>query len=74
MECIERIRALREDSDLNQTTVAKAKGFVDAIPEQATAYKIRTKKAPTKTIKVYKVFTLADDGSPTALFVSGTSL
>ena len=24
MECIERIRALREDSDLNQTTVAKA--------------------------------------------------
>lgn len=24
MECIERIRALREDSDLNQTKVAKA--------------------------------------------------
>ena len=24
MECIERIRALREDSDLNQTIVAKA--------------------------------------------------
>ena len=24
MECIERIRALREDSDLNQTTVAKS--------------------------------------------------
>lgn len=24
MKCIERIRALREDSDLNQTTVAKA--------------------------------------------------
>ena len=47
-------------------------GFDNAIPEQTGAYHIRTKPAPKKTIKVYKVFTLAPDGSPTALFVNGT--
>ena len=51
---------------------AERNGFTDAIPEQTNAYVMRTKAAPKKTIKVYKVFTLAPDGSPTALFVSGT--
>lgn len=47
-------------------------GFTNAIPEQTLAYKVRTGKAPQKTMKVYKVFTVAPDGTPTALFVSGT--
>ena len=51
---------------------AEEAGFKNAIPEQTLAYKVRTGKAPTKTKKVYKVFTVAPDGSPTALFVSGT--
>lgn len=51
---------------------AEAAGFTNAIPEQTVAYKVRTGAAPKKTIKVYKVFTVANDGSPTALFVGGT--
>lgn len=51
---------------------AEESGFKNAIPEQTLAYKVRTGKAPTRTKKVYKVFTVAPDGSPTALFVSGT--
>lgn len=51
---------------------AKDAGFENAVPEQTVAYKTRTKAAPKKSIKVYKVFTVADDGSPTALFVGGT--
>lgn len=51
---------------------AREMGFDNAIPEQTGAYHIRTKPAPKKTIKVFKVFTLAPDGSPTALFVNGT--
>nr|DAK92788.1 MAG TPA: nuclease [Caudoviricetes sp.] len=47
-------------------------GYTDAIPEQASTYTVRTKASPKKTIKVYKVFTVAPDGSPTALFVSST--
>lgn len=50
---------------------AQKGGFANAVPEQTLAYKVRTTKPPKKTIKVYKVFTVADDGSPTALFVSG---
>ena len=34
------------------------------------AYKIRRGYQPKKTIKVYKTFTLDDDGNPSALFVS----
>ena len=60
------VRSMVEDA-------AKAAGFTDAIPEQTLAYKTRTGKAPKKTIKVYKVFTVTPDGKPTALFVSGTS-
>ena len=51
---------------------AEKAGFTNAIPEQTPAYKTRVKPAPKKTVKVYKVFTLADDGSPTALFIGGT--
>lgn len=51
---------------------AEESGFKNAIPEQTLAYKVRTGKVPTRTKKVYKVFTVAPDGSPTALFVSGT--
>lgn len=51
---------------------AKEKGFFDAIPEQTGAYITRVKKAPKKTVKVYKVFTLSPEGEPTALFVAGT--
>jgi len=54
------------------TKAAEDAGFTDAIPEQTLAYKVRTGKAPAKTQKVYKVFTVAPDGKPTALFVSGT--
>lgn len=52
---------------------AEEKGFTNAIPEQASSYITRTKAAPKNTIKVYKVFTVAPDGSPTALFVSSTT-
>lgn len=51
---------------------AQNAGFFNAIPDQTVAYKIRTGKAPQKTIKVYKVFTMSPDGSPTALFIGGT--
>lgn len=51
---------------------ANEAGFDNAIPEQTVAYKVRTGAAPKKTIKVYKVFTVANDGSPTALFIGGT--
>lgn len=60
------VRSMVEDA-------AKSAGFTDAIPEQTLAYKTRTGKAPKKTVKVYKVFTVTPDGKPTALFVSGTS-
>lgn len=52
---------------------AEEKGFTNAIPEQASSYITRSKAAPKNTIKVYKVFTVAPDGSPTALFVSSTT-
>ena len=52
---------------------AEEKGFSNAIPEQASSYITRTKAAPKNTIKVYKVFTVAPDGSPTAMFVSSTT-
>lgn len=51
---------------------AKRSGFADAIPEQTLTYATRTGAPPKKTVRVYKVFTVAPDGSPTALFVSGT--
>lgn len=51
---------------------ARENGFLDAIPEQTKAYKLRNHAAPQKTMKVYKVFTMAPDGAPTALFVGGT--
>lgn len=63
------------DTDRAREMVEKAAadaGFTNAIPEQTLAYKVRTGKAPQKTMKVYKVFTVAPDGAPTALFVSGT--
>lgn len=49
---------------------AKTAGFENAIPEQTRAYTVRTKPAPKKTMKVYKVFTVDDKGRPSALFVS----
>ena len=52
--------------------VAEGEGFKNAIPEQTSAYKLRVSGIPKKTVKVYKVFTLSDDGAPTALFISGT--
>lgn len=51
---------------------AKDAGFENAIPEQTVAYRTRTKAAPKKSVKVYKVFTVSNDGSPTALFIGGT--
>lgn len=51
---------------------ADAAGFHDAVPEQTVAYHTREGAAPKKTIKVYKVFTVSPDGSPTALFIGGT--
>ena len=51
---------------------AKEAGFENAIPEQTRAYTVRTKAAPKKTQKVYKVFTVDDNGRPSALFVSST--
>jgi hypothetical protein len=50
---------------------ARENGYDDTIPEQTGAFVLRTKPSPKKTVKAYKVFTLADDGSPTALFVAG---
>ena len=50
---------------------ASENGFTDAIPEQTLAYKTRTGKAPTKTKTVYKIFTVDEQGRPSALFVSG---
>ena len=52
---------------------AKELGFDDAIPEQMDSYKVRTKKAPKKTIKAYKTFFVDEQGRPSALFVNGTS-
>lgn len=51
---------------------AEGEGFEDTIPEQTSAYKLRVSGIPKKTVKVYKIFTLSDDGAPTALFISGT--
>lgn len=51
---------------------AEYEGFHNTIPEQTIAYKLRISRIPMKTVKVYKVFTLSDDGAPTALFISGT--
>lgn len=51
---------------------AEGEGFQNTIPEQTSAYKLRVAGIPKKTVKVYKVFTLSDDGAPTALFISGT--
>lgn len=51
---------------------ADAAGFHDAVPEQTVAYHTREGAAPKKTVKVYKVFTVSPDGSPTALFIGGT--
>lgn len=51
---------------------AENEGFHNTIPEQTIAYKLRISRIPMKTVKVYKVFTLSDDGAPTALFISGT--
>ena len=51
---------------------ARQSGFSDAIPEQTLAYRLHASRAPRRSMKVYKVFTLSDDGHPTALFVSGT--
>ena len=67
----DRIRAYCRLKELVREAAAEA-GFVNAIPEQTAAYKVRVKAPPQKTVKVYKVFTLADDGSPTALFIGGT--
>lgn len=67
----ERQAALKKLQGMVQLA-AEAKGFHNAVPEQTVAYKVRTTAAPKKTIKVYKVFTVANDGSPTALFVGGT--
>lgn len=50
--------------------VAEKAGFSNAIPEQTRAYTVRTKSAPKKTMKVYKVFTVDENGRPSALFVS----
>lgn len=51
---------------------ARQSGFSDAIPEQTLAYRLHASRAPRRSMKVYKVFTLSDDGHPTALFISGT--
>jgi predicted ABC-type ATPase len=67
----DRIRAYCRLKELVREAAAEA-GFVNAVPEQTAAYKVRVKAPPQKTVKVYKVFTLADDGSPTALFIGGT--
>ena len=45
-------------------------GFSNIIPEQTRAYTVRIKPAPKKTKKVYKVFTVDENGRPSALFVS----
>ena len=48
---------------------AKEKGYGDAIPEQAGGWRVRTKPAPKKTFKAYKVFFVDEQGQPTTLFV-----
>ncbi|MCI6283595.1 glucosaminidase domain-containing protein [Selenomonas sp.] len=81
MDAVDRYQKAATDEDRAQALsdlqrmvqeAAENAGFHDAIPEQTKAYRIRTGKAPQKTLKVYKVFTVAPDGAPTALFVSGT--
>lgn len=67
----ERQAALKSLQDMVRKAAEDA-GFTDAVPEQTVAYKTRTKAAPRKTVKVYKVFTVSPDGSPTALFIGGT--
>ncbi|MBR3049994.1 MAG: hypothetical protein IKG61_00905, partial [Selenomonadaceae bacterium] len=67
----QRRSTFRKLQDMVQRAAEEA-GFHNAVPEQTVAYKVRTTAAPKKTVKVYKVFTVADDGSPTALFVGGT--
>lgn len=47
-------------------------GFDKTLPEQAASYTLRTKAAPKKTLKFYKVFYInPDTGKPSALFVEG---
>lgn len=67
----EKQTALKSLQDMVRKAAEDA-GFTDAVPEQTVAYKTRTKAAPRKTVKVYKVFTVSPDGSPTALFIGGT--
>lgn len=67
----EKQAALKSLQDMVRKAAEDA-GFTDAVPEQTVAYKTRTKAAPRKTVKVYKVFTVSPDGSPTALFIGGT--
>lgn len=49
---------------------AENAGCANAVPEQTRAYTTRSTKPPTKTKKVYKVFTVDESGRPSALFVS----
>lgn len=51
---------------------AQQADFTDAIPDQTTAYRLSVSAVPRKPLRLYKVFTLSDDGAPTALFISGT--
>lgn len=49
---------------------AEEAGFKDAIPEQAGGWKVRTRPAPKKTVKAYKVFFVDTKiGRPSTLFV-----
>lgn len=81
MQAVEEFQSAKTESDKQQALealqsmvqkAAEVSGFHNAVPEQTVAYKVRTTAAPKKAIKVYKVFTVASDGSPTALFVGGT--
>ncbi|MCI7540600.1 MAG: zeta toxin family protein [Veillonellaceae bacterium] len=67
----ERAAALDDLRAMVQEAAENA-GFHDAVPEQTVAYHTREGAAPKKTVKVYKVFTVSPDGSPTALFIGGT--
>lgn len=67
----EKAEALNKLTEMVQKAATDA-GFNDAIPEQTRAFTVRTKAAPKKTKKVYKVFTVDEQGRPSALFVSST--
>lgn len=71
------LTAIKNGDTEKAAAMVKAKaermGFTDAIPEHNATCSVRTKAAPKKTVKAYKVFYVDKNGRPSALFVNGSN-